>query len=475
MENLANSQVSVGTPPQQQVVILDTGSSDLYFDATDAASCKSTTDEHSCRGGTFTPSSSSTYKEVEKSPSFNASFGDGSAAIGPYGTDNVQIGDVLLEGLQFGVAEITNSTAGYALGLIGIGYDQGEATSTAYVNLPDALIDSGVTNSRLFSLYLGDAVTGSGNILFGGVDTAKYTGSMTTFDMLPDYYTGIIDRYITTITDLTVTVGGKTQTIFSGGKNDISAYKSTSTAAIALLDSGSAAWTVPSGYFNAIAKVFSYIDEDGNCPCSYRWGGDTMKLTFGGKQDITVSAQEFIVPIFDETTNKPITDGKGNDLCTFLVGPSEPGDEILPVGDGVLRSMYIVYDMDNAQLSIAQAAPNATDSKPVAVPAGPGGLASVVSGLATAKPTTSLLPGFASGTAVVASTAQSTLGIATGIDAEPTAARPAVTPSNASGAAASASKSGAATKSVVGPFQWGGILSIGWMMCMTVAGASLLL
>ena len=153
--NLRLPIVTVGTPPQEQVVILDTGSSDLYFDSSTAATCQQT-GLYSCRGGTFDHADSSTYKIVAESPAFNTSFGDGSTATGPFAEDVVGIGDVRIDGVQFGVADEVDSTTGYAVGLMGLGYSENEASRRQYPNIPEVLASSGEINSRLYSIYLND-------------------------------------------------------------------------------------------------------------------------------------------------------------------------------------------------------------------------------------------------------------------------------------------------------------------------------
>jgi hypothetical protein len=153
--NLNLSLVTVGTPPQEQVVILDTGSSDLYFDSSSAATCQKT-GLYSCRGGTFNHADSSTYNIVAESPAFNTSFGDGSTATGPFAEDVVGIGDVRIAGVQFGVADEVDSTTGYAVGLMGLGYSENEASRRQYPNIPEVLASSGEIDSRLYSIYLND-------------------------------------------------------------------------------------------------------------------------------------------------------------------------------------------------------------------------------------------------------------------------------------------------------------------------------
>lgn len=52
------------------------------------------------------------------------------------------------------------STTGYAIGLMGLGYSSNEAVTSRryfYQNMPEVLKDAGEINSRLYSLFLNDA------------------------------------------------------------------------------------------------------------------------------------------------------------------------------------------------------------------------------------------------------------------------------------------------------------------------------
>ena len=70
----------------------------------------------------------------------------------------------------------------------------------------------------------------------------------------------------------------------------------------------------------------------------------------------------------------------GEPICTFLIQPTKDADVYI-AGDAVLRSMYVVFDLDNGQASIAQAKVNNTDSPDVVtVKAGPSGVAEALMG-----------------------------------------------------------------------------------------------
>lgn len=395
------------------------------------------------------------------------------------------IGNVLINNVQFGVAEEVNSTTGFAIGLMGLGYSENEATQHQYPNMPEVLKDTGVINSRLYSIYLNDVGETSGTILFGGIDTSKYSGELATLDIIPDEQTGNVDQFITAVTALTANVGGTKTPVFSGGSAGVNAYQSNNPSLPVLLDTGSSAWSVPESYWTGrggLGSLFTYVDQNGTCSCSHQNSGDTLTIEFGAKLNITVPAREFIVPIYDPTTNDPVpySGSGGGETCAFMIAPSSPtGQGFLTLGDAILRSMYVVFDLDNGQLSVAQAAVNSTSSPDIkTVSAGPSGVASAASSVSPASSNTySIAAGVASATSSFSvSTAQSTIGTATGTAAIPADAEISANPSGTSGGSSAASSSkGAAAGIVVPGMDWRGVWVTGAAVLMAALGAGLML
>ncbi|EMC90841.1 hypothetical protein BAUCODRAFT_99500 [Baudoinia panamericana UAMH 10762] len=494
------ANITVGTPPQNQVVIVDTGSSDLYLDASSAPACNGPETAYSCRGGTFDRNSSNTLKIVEPAPAFNTSFGDGSTAVGPFATDEVCVGSVCVSNVQFGIAEEVNSTSGFAVGLLGLGYSENEATNTIYPNLPEVLKNAGVISSRLYSVFLNDFAAISGSILFGGIDTSRFSGALATLDFLPSARSGVVDAFITTVTAASVTVGGTSTKLFSGGHNSVQAYQSSDPALPVLLDTGSTAWSVDESIYNQyFAKPFSWVDDQGLCSCSHQNDDTSITLEFGLKVNITIPIREFVVPIYNASTNTAIPYGNNQgDACAFLISPSEStGQGFQPMGDAILRSMYVVFDLDNGQVSLAQASLNSsTRSNVVSVGAGPSGVASA---LRSASSTVSYLPASTSQTYSIApyvtgagsfatSSAATPVGTATGSRAVPfdaqvsvsamgivSAAPASAATATASAPSGSASKSSAAATGTVVRGASGVVWVLGVVVCSVLLGGALIL
>ena len=182
--------ITVGTPPQPFEVLLDTGSSNLFVPNTDAAACLNFT----CPAGSFDIEDSSTFDLRPELGLFEIGYVDGSIVIGNYSTDTVSFGNATLSNFTFAVANQIQvspdqGSQGAQYGIMGVSYD-GDETGTCpggeigcpgsfnIPTVPDALYNQGYIGSRSYSLYLDTIEELKGSILFGGVDTAKFTGEL---------------------------------------------------------------------------------------------------------------------------------------------------------------------------------------------------------------------------------------------------------------------------------------------------------
>jgi hypothetical protein len=185
---------------------------------------------------------------------------------------------------------------------------------------------------------------------------------------------------------------------------------------------------MPADYFaEFIAPNFPFLDRNGLTSCNNVNADDTLSLEFAGKITITVPARQFIVPLIDSESREPVAYDRNSDACLFLITEQESdGAGFMTLGDAILRSMYVVFDLDNGQGSIAQAAVNTT-AKPdiVIVEAGPSGVAKAVSNVIAAPAQTFSAPPEVSHATIsyVVSTAASTVGSATGEAAVPEGAQ----------------------------------------------------
>lgn len=90
---------------------------------------------------------------------FDIQYLDGSSATGDYFTDVFEIGGGTLQNMTMGLGAKTD--IGY--GLVGVGYALNEAivgntqsTSSAYPNLPIAMVNEGLINTVAYSIWLND-------------------------------------------------------------------------------------------------------------------------------------------------------------------------------------------------------------------------------------------------------------------------------------------------------------------------------
>ncbi len=90
---------------------------------------------------------------------FDIAYVDGSKSQGDYFTDAFQIAGTSLSNLTMGLGKDTD----IPFGLVGVGYASNEAIvsdtrtfSSAYPNLPVAMMQGGLINTNAYSLWLND-------------------------------------------------------------------------------------------------------------------------------------------------------------------------------------------------------------------------------------------------------------------------------------------------------------------------------
>ncbi|PWW80347.1 acid protease [Tuber magnatum] len=353
LDYLYYANVSIGTPPQSLRLHLDTGSSDVWVETMRSQLCQQP--QRPCRGtGTFNPVRSSTYEKVNDD--FDISYVDGEFARGEYGKDVFTLSDgVEVTGLQFGVGLESTSTDG----ILGIGFSLNEVQvqrlkKDPYRNLVDLMVDQKLIRSRAYSLWLNDLNATTGEVLFGGVDTAKFTGSLTTLPMDKRLGESKAREFAITLTSVSITnTDGSSLTLTTDDY-----------ASPVLLDTGS---------------TYTYLDPDlakelgdqvgaqpleqygvAVVPCGVRSYNGSVTYAFSGAT-ITVPLSELVVDAWDKSGNLA-SYSDGTPLCYWgILSSGDVGTNVM--GDTFLRSAYVVYDLDNEEISLANTRYDAADSR----------------------------------------------------------------------------------------------------------------
>ncbi|KAF2097613.1 candidapepsin-4 precursor [Rhizodiscina lignyota] len=328
--------VNISLGGQQLRLDIDTGSSDLWANAPNSQIC-SEQGNFCAISGTYDANSSDSYNYVNSD--FSIKYADGTFAEGDYATDTLKIGSTSIDNMQFGIGY--NSTS--QNGILGIGYESNEvqlaATGQTYRNLPTSLVNSNIIQSPAYSLWLNDFEANTGSILFGGVDTDKYHGQLSTLPLIKEQ--GEFREFIIALTG----VSAANQSVF----ND------TSNAVPVLLDSGSSLTYLPDDIANSLFQVFNadYQQNEGAAIVDCNLANQDESV------DFTFSSPTISVPLNELVVVAAIR-GNGDPICILGIAPA--GDSTPVLGDTFLRSAYVVYDLANNEISLAATNFNATSS-----------------------------------------------------------------------------------------------------------------
>uniref|UniRef100_A0A3Q2GS93 Pepsin A n=1 Tax=Equus caballus TaxID=9796 RepID=A0A3Q2GS93_HORSE len=161
--------ISIGTPPQEFTVIFDTGSSNLWVPSTYCSSLACS--DHN----RFNPEDSSTYEAT--SESISITYGTGSmTGVLRYNTVRVSIEDT---NQIFGLSESEPSSFLYYApfdGILGLAYPS--ISSSGATPVFDNIWDQGLVSQDLFSVYLSSDDESGSMVIFSGIDSSYYSGSL---------------------------------------------------------------------------------------------------------------------------------------------------------------------------------------------------------------------------------------------------------------------------------------------------------
>ena len=367
---LYSINVTVGTPPQSFALQLDTGSSDIWFPTDNADICVSQPEY--CPFGTYNADQSTSVVIDQSLPEFEIEYVDGTQISGTYIRDVLNIGSTKLTNMTMAAATKLNSIG---QGIMGISFafaESGVQTSNfQYPSVMDVLQSEGFINRKAYSLWLDDIASATGSILFGGVDTDKYHGDLVGLPIQPDSRTGQVESFSVAWTGLTI----------SGSGNNVDMSPQQATAAI--LDSGSTIMLLPDDIANNLIKgVGAEVLPNYGAVVACELANDDLTFSFGfggqGGAMVNISVSEFLTPIYFRDGSVGQLDN-GKEACTFGVQAAAGNPVIL--GDTFLRSAYVVYDLENQVIGLAQTNFDATSgSGNVKVfPSGSGGIPGVSS------------------------------------------------------------------------------------------------
>ncbi|CCH41785.1 Barrierpepsin [Wickerhamomyces ciferrii] len=293
---------------------------------------------YDCIYGSFDEDASESLKKNSSAPPLQIGYTEGSTANGEWVTDKLKISDFELDNFSFGIASQANLDGG----VLGLGFEEAESTNRrldggdnyTYQNFPSRLKNDGLIKKTVYSLYADSFNSSTGSILFGGIDHAKYNGDLVTLPLVnpyEDYGIDTVSYFVVTITGVGTDVEGN-QTTFS------------TTAYPATIDAGTTMTYLPPRFVDEVIEALgaSYSAYYGfytmTCPTLEESLSRFLVFDFQGKK--------ISVPLYQLIRVKIGT------LC--VLGVTDSYDNSITLGSSFLRSAYVVFDLEDKEVSIAQ-------------------------------------------------------------------------------------------------------------------------
>lgn len=309
--------IGIGTPAQDFTVIFDTGSSNLWVPSVYCSS------EACTNHNRFNPQDSSTYEAT--SETLSITYGTGSMT-GILGYDTVEVGGISDTNQIFGLSETEPGSFLYYApfdGILGLAYPS--ISSSGATPVFDNIWDQGLVSQDLFSVYLSSNEESGSVVMFGGIDSSYYSGSLNWVPVSVEGYWQI--------TVDSITMNGESIACSDGCQ--------------AIVDTGTSLLAGPT---TAISNIQSYIgaseDSSGEevISCSSIDSLPDIVFTINGVQ-YPVPPSAYIL--------------QNDDVCSSgfegMDIPTSSGD-LWILGDVFIRQYFTVFDRANNQIGLAPVA-----------------------------------------------------------------------------------------------------------------------
>ncbi|XP_073542217.1 pepsin A-like isoform X1 [Phyllobates terribilis] len=309
--------ISIGTPPQSFTVIFDTGSSNLWVPSVYCSS-QACTSHHM-----FNPQQSSTFQATNTPVSIQ--YGTGSMT-GFLGYDTLQVGNIQVTNQIFGLSETEPGSFLYYSpfdGILGLAFPS--LASSQATPVFDNMWSQGLIPQNLFSVYLSSQGQSGSFVLFGGVDTSYYSGSLNWVPLTAETYWQI--------TVDSISING--QAIACSGSCQ------------AIVDTGTSLLAGPS---SDIANIQYYIgaSQDSNGQYVINCNNISNMPTIA----ITINGVEFPLPASAYVRQNEEGCSSGFQSMNL---PTNSGD-LWILGDVFIREYYVVFDRANNYVALASIA-----------------------------------------------------------------------------------------------------------------------
>ncbi|KAJ8370254.1 hypothetical protein SKAU_G00102820 [Synaphobranchus kaupii] len=302
--------ISIGTPPQSFKVIFDTGSSNLWVPS---VSCSSQACQNHAK---FNPQQSSTYKSTSQTLSIQ--YGTGSMT-GALGYDTVVVGGISVPSQIFGLSYTEAPFLSYMLadGILGLAFPS--ISSSQATPVFDNMMNQGLVNQDLFSVYLSSNQQAGSEVVFGGMDPNYYTGNINWIPLSSETYWQF--------SMASVTINGNTVACSQGCQ--------------AIVDTGTSQIVGPTSDINSIQNSIGATTN--------QYGDSTVQCSnIGSMPEVTfnINGYPFTIPASAYITQSSYG-------CR--TGFSGSSQQLWILGDVFIRQYYAIFDRGNNNVGLAQA------------------------------------------------------------------------------------------------------------------------